>query len=498
MGIFILAAIGALFYLSTHIGIFRFDKVRYNSYIIYCNDISGLAKKSDVKIAGVKVGWIDSIDLACESSFQVKAQVMILKDYKLKVDAYAVVRQEGMLGHKYLEIVPGTHLAVNLKPGSELSKPTQEPVLIEDVVYQVKEIALNINEVSKSLKEVFGGSEGVTLLKASVQNFSSAAQKISEFSNSLDKILTSNEQNISGIVSEIKLLVKDLKEQLPQTIQNIDRQVSQATNQISNGFKNFSEVSQKINSGQGLIGKLINEEETYRDLKSTISTVKAYADKMSKLAVISDIHSETMSGLAEKFPFRDNKGIFNLRIHPNEDYFYIAGITTSQKGYLHRTEATSEYFDELGNPILPSIENQRPQTATIMVSTTKTKVETLDDFRFNLQFGKMFTDMALRIGLFEGFAGLAADYEVPMGFDNLRWVTTLEAYDFRGRNHYFHDPRPHFKWLNRMFIGRNIYITFGADDFISKWNKNVFFGAGIRFSDDDLKYFMPAGVSIIG
>ena len=147
---------------------------------------------------------------------------------------------------------------------------------------------------------------------------------------------------------------------------------------------------------------------------------------------------------------------------------------------------------------MPSVENQRPQTATIMVSTTKTKTEILDDWRFNLQFGKIFSDVAFRIGLFEGFSGLAVDYEVPLAIDNFRWVTTLEGYDFRGRNHYFNDARPHLKWLNRMFIGRNIYIVFGADDFVSKWNKNIFFGAGIRFADDDLKYFMPAGVSIIG
>ena len=163
-----------------------------------------------------------------------------------------------------------------------------------------------------------------------------------------------------------------------------------------------------------------------------------------------------MSGLAEKFCFRDNKGVFNLRIHPNEDYFYLAGITTSQK-YLSRSESTSEYFDEKGDPILPSVENQRPQTATIMVSTTKTKTEILDDWRFNLQFGKIFSDVAFRIGLFEGFSGLAVDYEVPLAIDNFRWVTTLEGYDFRGRNHYFNDARPHLKWLNRMFIGRNIY-----------------------------------------
>jgi hypothetical protein len=34
----------------------------------------------------------------------------------------------------------------------------------------------------------------------------------------------------------------------------------------------------------------------------------------------------------------------------------------------------------------------------------------------------------------------------------------------------------------------NIYMTFGADDFISRRNANAFFGCGVRFGDDDIKY----------
>ena len=41
-----------------------------------------------------------------------------------------------------------------------------------------------------------------------------------------------------------------------------------------------------------------------------------------------------------------------------------------------------------------------------------------------------------------------------------------------------------------MFIMRNMYFTFGADDFVSKHNANAFVGIGIRFGDDDVKYVL--------
>ena len=97
--------------------------------------------------------------------------------------------------------------------------------------------------------------------------------------------------------------------------------------------------------------------------------------------------------------------------------------------------------------------------------------------------------------MMDGFAGAAIDYQFPFKNDNVRWVTTFEGFDFRGFNRrgpdkFHQDKRPHLKWLNRMFLMRNIYFTFGADDFVSKQNANAFVGVGMRFGDDDVKYVL--------
>jgi hypothetical protein len=39
---------------------------------------------------------------------------------------------------------------------------------------------------------------------------------------------------------------------------------------------------------------------------------------------------------------------------------------------------------------------------------------------------------------------------------------------------------------------KNLYTTFGVDDFVSRHNANPFFGGGLRFGDDDLKYLLSA------
>ena len=84
---------------------------------------------------------------------------------------------------------------------------------------------------------------------------------------------------------------------------------------------------------------------------------------------------------------------------------------------------------------------------------------------------------------------MAIDYELPLHSDYIRWITTFEAFDFHGQSR-IDDRRPHLKWLNRLFFLKNIYMSFGIDDFVSKHNTNAFFGIGVRFVDDDIKYII--------
>ena len=52
-------------------------------------------------------------------------------------------------------------------------------------------------------------------------------------------------------------------------------------------------------------------------------------------------------------------------------------------------------------------------------------------------------------------------------------------------------PQPTFHHLpvGPAFL-KNIYMSFGIDDFVSKHNTNAFFGIGVRFVDDDIKYII--------
>ncbi len=484
--------------MSYQVGSFRFDRITYNTYIVYFNDVSGLAKKADVKIAGVKVGWVDSLELV-NAGQQVKATLMVNKNYILHTDAYAIVRQEGFLGTKHLELIPGDPLQPTLPSGSMLVRPNRSPVTVDEMMHQFSEIATNIQSVVSSLSSALGGKEGERSLRDMVHRLEESAQHLSSFTGRMDRITRENEGNITTILSSLQQEIPQLSDTIRRNVETIGRAVDRDFNRIATelerGIEPLRETIEKINTGKGVMGQLINDEQTSEDLKFALGGIKNYFDKVDKLKIIFDIHTESMCGPIQGRLMTDEaKSYANIRIHTTEDYFYLVGLIGTRNGVVTRFDETRNWFNGDCHELIPDDLHLSDNKKLKYAQTRRYKVRTLDKMLFNVQFGKIFGNFAFRFGLFDSTGGIGMDIDIPFGVADLRWVTTFEAFDFSGINRYYEEisdmSRPHLKWLNRMFFTKNIYFTFGADDFISRNNKNAFFGIGIRFIDDDIKYLL--------
>jgi phospholipid/cholesterol/gamma-HCH transport system substrate-binding protein len=543
VGIFVLIALAVFGYMGFKIGAFRFDRAQYTKYVLYFRDISGLSRKAAVKIAGVKVGWVEEITLTpgANSKIEAKAEaiVMVSASYPLYQNACAVVRQDGLLGPKYVDLFPGDSLLRQLDEGESLQKSGVDPVDLDDLFREFKEIAGNVREVSESFKDALAGPQGAEQIRSFISNLENAAEKFSTVTNVIERSFVRNEENIDAFLeigSNVRMLSDRLEKNVFPSFQDSIEKISnvfdrdfgriaarvevttealeEAAAQARDGLRSVSAVAEKIDEGKGLIGKLVNEDETYRDLKTAVAGFKNYVTKLDRLQILFDTHFETMHRPAENYRYEDSKGYFDIRIHPNEEHFYLVQITSSEKGFAYRRDKEYVYtndnldFIDPAKPFNPPSDTRPQLLSDNLYENTLASEDKLkpvfrqqklwfdrNGIKIGLQFGKIFGDVALRVGLMDGFAGLGADYEFPIKTDKFRWVTTFEGFDFRGFNrrgpNKFHqDKRPHLKWLNRMFLMRNIYFTFGADDFISKQNANAFVGIGMRFGDDDVKYVL--------
>ena len=132
VGIFIMIATFALLFLAYQVSGFSMQlQGKQYQLIGHFSNIGSLKVKAPVRIAGVRVGAVNSITLDT-NHYHAKVGLQILEHVKLPVDSSARILTEGLLGANYIELVPGPD-AEFLNDG-ETIVDTQSAVILENIV----------------------------------------------------------------------------------------------------------------------------------------------------------------------------------------------------------------------------------------------------------------------------------------------------------------------------------------------------------------------------
>lgn len=105
VGLFVLAGLGAIAYLSMTIGGFSFG--RDGGLLVYAgfDEIGGLKPRAPVVIAGVKVGQVT--DIVLNDDFRARVTLDVKNGIELPKDTSASIVTSGLLGDQYISLQVG-------------------------------------------------------------------------------------------------------------------------------------------------------------------------------------------------------------------------------------------------------------------------------------------------------------------------------------------------------------------------------------------------------
>ncbi|HXO40483.1 MAG TPA: MlaD family protein, partial [Thermoanaerobaculia bacterium] len=119
--------------------------------------VAGLDDKAAVRMAGVRIGRVDGIGLAADGR-SAQLRLLIEQPVPLTQGASARIANLGLLGDKYVEIVPGPPTAPPL-PDNAVLRGTS-PVSFDDAMAKLDTIGSSIEKATGSLG---GGNLGGNL-----------------------------------------------------------------------------------------------------------------------------------------------------------------------------------------------------------------------------------------------------------------------------------------------------------------------------------------------
>jgi len=131
VGLFVIIGILCTVYLFVNLGPVNFNRDRYYPVHGFFTSVSGLKTGARVEMAGVKIGIVSNVSID-KKQLVAKVEFSIDKDIELSEDIIASVKTSGIIGQKYIDILPGGS-DIMLEPGEEIYN-TESSLDIESIV----------------------------------------------------------------------------------------------------------------------------------------------------------------------------------------------------------------------------------------------------------------------------------------------------------------------------------------------------------------------------
>ncbi len=414
------------------------------------DDIAGLPEKAPVKIAGVEVGKVLKIKLVKN-----KAGVEVWINSKIKVHSDAKVRiiSTGVIGTKYMEMTMGSESELLLKKGDTIKGIN--PIGFDEMVDRVMGGLDGLMGVLESMK----GKEDMG------ESFSSILRNTRDITQKINSALGPTERDLRETIISFRNLTKSIEEfsadlkgitnESGQTVKDGIEKFDRVAGKLENILDSFASITEKVEGGEGVIGKLITDEEMAEDLEKALKNISNASQEAKKVlkrvSGFKTVWDYRLHYNIDEEKFRNNVGI---RIEPNPSKFYYFSVNNI-------AEKEDSDYDEGGQKINS----------------------------FSAQLGKRIGRFTFYGGMIRSTGGLGINY-YPFGGDNI--ILNTEAFDFTRER-----DQETKAWVN---VGGKVkltdwwYLGINGEDILEQ--KTINTTVNLIFDDEDLAYLLGlAGLS---
>ena len=253
------------------------------------SNVSGLQVGNNVRFSGINVGTVNDIVIINDTT--VKVDMVIKKDVWqfIKTDCKVTLGSDGIIGDKLIIITQGSPYAALLKEGQNLV--SIEPIETNAIIAKLDVTAMNAEVISRQLSEIsIEINRGHGTISRLIQ----------------DSILA---ENLNQTIANLSKFSKGLtgSDVLMKSLNTTARNAEDISLQLA-------EIMNKINKGNGTLGRLIQDSTIAENLNRTITNLKktsegfAGADTIMAKIKITAGNAAIISQQLTKMMFNINKG----------------------------------------------------------------------------------------------------------------------------------------------------------------------------------------------
>ena len=272
----------AFFVLSTILlFIFGFNYLKGSSildkqktiYAVY-DEVDGLLVGANVMINGLSIGNVTQLDFMPNST-KIIVTLKVKDKLNFSSKSTASIYETGVLGGLAISIEPLFERESIVKTGDTLMSSVR-PGLTELINRQIEPLSRQLQSTITSVDSIFTGASNVLNrqtqeeIKESISVLTSAIKAIKNSSVIIEETLTSKNTQINNTIDNF--------EKISSNLSNVSDELNSfgLTSLLSNlevSVDGISSIVDKLDSDNSTLGKLINEDEVYNNLNSSIESL---------------------------------------------------------------------------------------------------------------------------------------------------------------------------------------------------------------------------------
>lgn len=191
----------------------------------YFKDIQGLKNGATVRLSGIDVGTVNSVEIVNDTTGRVEVVMSIKDDVArfIRFDTRASIETEGLVGNKVVVLKIGTSAAEQVKPGGVIK--SQEPIGFAQVIEETQGIMRYTKEITKDLSGIIArvnrGEGSIGKLLVDEELYNDATQLTKRADKSLQAI-TAELRELTTLFDELGFGVKNVVSNVNAVVTDLD------------------------------------------------------------------------------------------------------------------------------------------------------------------------------------------------------------------------------------------------------------------------------------
>lgn len=236
-----------------------------NSYKVVMRDINGLSASSPVYANGFQVGVVRNILYDYEG---VNGGIIVTIDVdnkmRIPVGTTAEVSSD-LMGNLKLNLILSDNMRESIEPGGVIIGSLGKGMMDEvaQMMPQLKALLPKLDSILTNVNIIMSDPA----LKSIIDNVNGATDNLNKSSAQLNKMMTQFESTMPGMLQKVDAVLGNT-EQITSDIAKAD--IATTMKNISATLQNCRELTDKLNSNEGSLGKFINDPSLYDNLNATM------------------------------------------------------------------------------------------------------------------------------------------------------------------------------------------------------------------------------------